>query len=193
MKSLLLLFFIMIFFIACDSGRSPKGIIGEKEMIDVLTDVHLVDGYASTMYADSNRNTIAALYMAIYKKHNTDSVGIRKSLEYYSRHPDELKIMYESVNAKLKALEKRETDLEVAKQMIQQNKFDKEQKLLEIRNKLKLDSVRNDSLNKQYIKIDTFKVVPLKRLFLQDVWKREKIKMKLDSTKKDSLKNARIK
>ncbi|WP_160166630.1 DUF4296 domain-containing protein [Arcticibacter svalbardensis] len=183
----------MIFFIACDSGRTPKGIIAEKEMIDVLTDVHLVDGYASVMYADSSRNAIAALYMAIYKKHNTDSVGIRKSLEYYSRHPDELTVMYESVNTKLKALEKRETDLEVAKQLKEQAKFDKERKLQDLKNKLKLDSVRNDSLNKQYIKIDTFKVVPLKRLFLQDVWKREKMKMKLDSITKDSLKNARIK
>lgn len=193
MKSLLLLFFMMIFFIACDSGSSPKGVIGKKEMIDVLTDVHLADGYASTMYADSNRNHIAAMYMAIYKKHHTDSVGIRKSLEYYSKKPDELKTMYESVNENLKALEKRETDLEVAKQLKEQYKFEKEQKLLEIKNKLKRDSLRNDSLNKQYIKIDTFKVIPLKRLFLQDVWKREKMKMKLDSVKRDSLKNARIK
>ena len=188
-----MLFFMMIFFIACDSSSTPKGIIGEKEMIAILTDVHLVDGYASTMYADSNRNDIAAMYKAVYKKHNTDSIGIRKSLEFYSRRPDELKLMYNSINDNLKALEKKETDLETAKQLKEQAKYEKEQKLLQLKNKAKQDSVRNDSLNKQYIKIDTFKVVPLKRVLLQDVWKREKMKLKLDSTKRDSLKNARIK
>jgi len=193
MKSLLSLFFMMIFFIACDSGKPPKGTIGEKEMIDVLTDVHLVDGYASAMYADSARNAVAAMYMAVYKKHNTDSLGIRKSLEYYSHNPANLKTMYESVNDKLKALEKIETDIEVANQKKEQDRFLRDQKILELKNKAKRDSIRNDSLNKQYIKIDTFKVVPLKRLYLQDVWRREKMKMKLDSTKKDSLKNARIK
>lgn len=192
MKRLLLLFFIIIFLSACKSEDSPDGILAREEMIDVLTSVHLADGYASALYADSNRNKIAALYGAIYKKHNTDSVGIRKSLEYYSRNPAELKTMYETIIRNLENLEKEQRLIEEKKQQEEQDKYNKEQQLIARKLKLKNDSLRNDSLNKQYIKIDTFKVIPVKKWTFQGLLEREKWK-KQDSLRRDSLMKARVK
>lgn len=192
MKRLLLLFFIIIFLSACKSGDSPKGVLDKEEMIDVLTSVHLADGYATSLYTDSSRNKIAALYAAIYKKHNTDSVGIRRSLEYYSRNPAELKIMYETITKNLENLEKEQRAIEEKKQQEEQDKYNKEQQLLAQQLKLKSDSLRNDSLNKQYIRIDTFKVIPIKKWTFQDMLQREKMKTQ-DSVKRDSLMKAKVK
>lgn len=192
MKRLLLLFFIIIFLSACKSGDSPKGVLDKEEMIDVLTSVHLADGYATSLYTDSSRNKIAALYAAIYKKHNTDSVGIRRSLEYYSRNPAELKIMYETITKNLENLEKEQRAIEEKKQQEEQDKYNKEQQLLAQQLKLKSDSLRNDSLNKQYIRIDTFKVIPIKKWTFQEMLQREKMK-KQDSVKRDSLMKAKVK
>lgn len=192
MKRLLLLFFIIIFLSACKSGDSPKGVLDKDEMIDVLTSVHLADGYATSLYTDSSRNKIAALYAAIYKKHNTDSVGIRRSLEYYSRNPGELKTMYETITKNLENLEKEQRAIDEKKQQEEQDKYNKEQQLLARQLKLKSDSLRNDSLNKQYIKIDTFKVIPIKKWTFQEMLQREKMK-KQDSFKRDSLMKVKLK
>lgn len=192
MKRLLLLFFIINFLCACKSGDSPEGVLGREEMIDVLTSVHLADGYASSLYTDSSRNKIASLYAAIYKKHNTDSLGIRKSLEFYSRNPAELKIMYETITANLENLEKEQRAIDEKKQKEEQDKYNREQQLLARQLKLKQDSLRNDSLNKQYIKIDTFKIIPIKKWTFQEMLQREKIK-KQDSVKRDSLMKAKVK
>lgn len=190
MKRLLLLFFGIIFFTSCNTGSVPKDILDKDEMINVLTDVHLADGYASVVYADSSRNEIAAMYQAIYKKYNTDSIGIRKSLEFYSKDPAELKIMYETINARLAKLDKEEQDLATQKQMQIQDSIIQERRKEELKEKLKRDSLRNDSLNKQYIKIDTFNIVPLKRYVLPKMLKRDSVK--IDSLKKDSIRNLKL-
>jgi len=192
MKRLLLLFFMIIFLNACKSDDRPKGVLEKKKMIEVLTNVHLADGYASSLYSDSSRNTIAAMYGSIYKKYNTDSLGIRKSLEYYSRNPAELKVMYETIVKNLEALEKEQRLIEEKKRQEEQDKYNKEQQRLAQQLKLKKDSLRNDSLNKQYIKIDTFKVIPVKRWTFQQMLERERMR-KQDSVRRDSMMKARIK
>lgn len=192
MKRLLLLFFVIIFLNACKSDDRPEGVLEKKTMIEVLTNVHLADGYASSLYSDSSRNTIAAMYGSIYKKYNTDSLGIRKSLEYYSRNPAELKAMYETIVKNLEALEKEQRLIEEKKQQQEQDAYNKQQQRLAQQLKLKKDSLRNDSLNKQYIKIDTFKVIPVKRWTFQQMLERERMR-KQDSVRRDSMMKARIK
>ena len=106
MKRLLALFFLINFFIACNSDRVPDGIIERDQMVNVLMDIHLADGYSSVNYGDPNRQKIGVLYSAIYKKYGTDSVKVRKSLNYYTQHPDVLQSMYEQINSRLQVLEK---------------------------------------------------------------------------------------
>jgi len=105
MTRLLLLFFIFVFFSACGDGV-PKGIIAKENMVSVLTDLHLADGYTSSLYGDSTNQKVASVYKALYKKYGTDSIGLRKSLIYYSERPEELEIIYNQVEANLSGIEK---------------------------------------------------------------------------------------
>lgn len=105
MTRLSLLFIIFVFFSACGDGV-PKGIITKENIAAVLTDLHLADGYTSSLYGDSTNLKVARVYKALYKKHNTDSVGLRKSLVYYSERPEELEIIYKQVETNLSDIEK---------------------------------------------------------------------------------------
>jgi hypothetical protein len=48
-KYISLFFSVLLFLTACKSNDVPDGIIKEKEMISLLTDVHLTDGAIYTV------------------------------------------------------------------------------------------------------------------------------------------------
>ncbi len=104
MKSLQVFFFLIIFFAACSADKVPSGIIKEKEMVKVLVDLHIADGYANVHYTDVERRRVQVIYQALYKKYNTDSLSIRRSIEYYTRHPDVMITLYDQVNAQLEEM-----------------------------------------------------------------------------------------
>lgn len=85
---------------ACKPGI-PKEIIQPDKMEKVLFDIHVVDGYISTM---SNKNTAmltaSSYYKGVYKKFDIDSAIYAKSMTYYYSHPDVLDKLYESVAKK---------------------------------------------------------------------------------------------
>jgi hypothetical protein len=165
MKHLIPVFLILFFFLACKE-RTPKGIIQKDKMVNVIMDIHLVDGYANSMITDSARIKTPALYQSVYKKYQTDSVQVNKSLEYYSKNPAQLTEMYNRVVKKLENLQK-------AEQKKINDKSKKEQKARQ-------DSLRRDSLKKKnkYLKKgskDSVSIDSAKRKELQDALKRKKI------------------
>lgn len=87
---------------ACKPGI-PKDIIQPDKMEKVLFDIHVVDGYISTMSptADSTKKIASAYYKGVYKKFQIDSVLYNKSLNYYYQHADLLKKMYDNVTTQL--------------------------------------------------------------------------------------------
>lgn len=107
MKRLLAFFLSLIFFGSCDSETKPKGMIGREKMVEVLTDVHLVNGYTSTvMNLDTIKQVTANYLNVVYKKHQVDSIQFKKSLRYYSEHPKMLSEIYDQVIKKLETKEK---------------------------------------------------------------------------------------
>lgn len=153
MKRLLALFFLMIFFSACSSDRVPSGIIGQDEMVSILTDIHLADGFSSVKYADSSGRQVAMVYQAVYKKYGTDSAQVRKSLDYYITHADKLQAMYVKINAALQ-------EMQVTQQKLDELEFQKrQQRMIDSLHYLEL---RRDTLNRGFI-IDTVPVYPLKK------------------------------
>src|SRR5690349_10636148 len=105
MRRLLVLFFLVIFSAACRFGTEPKGVIPEGKMVDVLTDMHLVDGFTS---GSVDTAKIVELYKTVYNNHEIDSLTFRKSLEYYSKDPARLQNIYGKVTDKLQTLQKAE-------------------------------------------------------------------------------------
>lgn len=86
----------------------PQGILDEKQMVNVLADLSVIDGYMSTLlYTDSLRMQGKNYYSTVYKNHNTSKAVFDKSMRYYSTKPALLDSMYSEVNRKLEAKEKR--------------------------------------------------------------------------------------
>ncbi|WP_026899397.1 DUF4296 domain-containing protein [Daejeonella oryzae] len=108
MRHFILLFFGLVLLSACDQQKAPKGIMENKKMVTVLTDVHLMDAYISMIpYNDSVlKQQSLRYYDAIYKKHKISRRDFDKSLEYYSKQPKVLDSMYSQVITNLNKKEK---------------------------------------------------------------------------------------
>jgi hypothetical protein len=104
-KYISLFFSVLLYLTACKSNDVPDGIIKEKEMISLLTDVHITDGviYTLPQVPDSLYKYGRAKYIAVFKKHHTTDDQFQKSLKYYSLHPDKLQEMYGKIDAIIKA------------------------------------------------------------------------------------------
>lgn len=82
---------------ACKPGI-PKEIIQPDQMEKVLFDVHVVDGYITTISnKDSAILVASSYYKGIYKKFGIDSALYAKSMNYYYNHPDLMEKMYTEV------------------------------------------------------------------------------------------------
>jgi len=87
---------------ACRPGI-PKDIIQPQAIRSVLYDIHVVDGFITTIpVPDSARIVSAAYYKAVYKKHGVDSALYTRSMNYYYDHPEDLTEIYKDVTEKLK-------------------------------------------------------------------------------------------
>lgn len=99
-----LFFSVLIFLAACNGGKTPEGIIKKEQMINLLTEVHIVDGsmYNVMQLPDSLYKHGTNTYLALFKKYHTDSAQFRKSFKYYSTNPEILRAIYEQITKNLK-------------------------------------------------------------------------------------------
>jgi Domain of unknown function (DUF4296) len=102
---------ISICFYACKPGI-PKDILQPDKMQQVLIDIHLVDGYISTLPSlDTAKKVGSSFYKGIYKKYDIDSAIYNTSINYYYKHPDLMKKMYDSISVKLGVLREKNAAL----------------------------------------------------------------------------------
>jgi hypothetical protein len=103
-KYIALFFFVSLLLFSCGGDSTPKGIIKRKEMTNLLTEVHLVDGRMSivSQAADSLTKYGSVRYDALFKRYHTDSVTFNKSVKYYAGQPAEMAKMYDDILANLK-------------------------------------------------------------------------------------------
>lgn len=103
MKRLILVFFVLIFYMSCKDA-SKKKVIKRDDMVSLLTDIHLVDGYLAGVAEEKLKQEAANYYNLVYKRHSTDSIQFKISLKYYSKDPVLLDSMYSEIIAKLDKL-----------------------------------------------------------------------------------------
>lgn len=103
-KYITLFFLILIFLPACKGDRNSAAIISHDRMINLLTDVHIADGslYEVMQSPDTLYKYGIAKYINLFKSYHTDTAGFRKSMDYYSKRPEELIVMYDQVLKNLK-------------------------------------------------------------------------------------------
>ncbi|MCX2575143.1 DUF4296 domain-containing protein [Pedobacter sandarakinus] len=149
MKQIFCGLIVALFCVAC-KPKAPDGIIEQERMEKILFDIHVVDGYLSTIYAqDSARKVASKYYRGIYKKFDTDSAGYTNSLNYYYQNPTILAEIYASITKQLASQKKA---MLKADSLIMQRKFNTDS--IKIIKKFKADSsairkkMKPDSLSK---------------------------------------------
>ena len=102
-----ILFFLALLFLgACIGSNVPDGIIKKNEMVNLMVDVHIVDGSVyniESAHPDSLYKYGINRYLNVFKSHHTDSLQFKKSLEYYSLHTDRFEEMYAEITTILQA------------------------------------------------------------------------------------------
>ncbi|WP_175404095.1 DUF4296 domain-containing protein [Mucilaginibacter sp. PPCGB 2223] len=106
---------------SCNESSDYPGGLTMPQTAEVLTDIHIVNGslYNISNQPDSILKHGMGLYSDVFKLHHTDSATFRRSLLYYSQHPDVLYVIYEGVqrrlNKKLDSLKKIKAHLDAIK------------------------------------------------------------------------------
>jgi hypothetical protein len=97
---------IPLLLISCLGSGSYK-IIPEKKFVDVLVDLHLADAIADqSMIPDMTYQLdSASLYGSVFKKHGITKAQFDTTMIYYSKRPDDLQKLYNTVTARLKHME----------------------------------------------------------------------------------------
>lgn len=110
MRRLICVLMAVVTLAACKQ-KIPTDIIAPEKMQNILYDIHVTDGYISTIaMPDSSKKVAAAYYKGIYKKFGIDSAKYAQSMNYYYKHPQDLDKMYKNISQRLekqqKAMEK---------------------------------------------------------------------------------------
>ena len=100
MHKYIILFFSVTFLLsACKGNKTREAIINHDQMVSLLTEVHIIDGgiYNIPQNPDSLYKYGTGRYVALFKKHHTDTAQFTKSLKYYTTQPVELQAIYDQV------------------------------------------------------------------------------------------------
>lgn len=101
MRKLPYIIFSMVFFSCYSKDKVPLGLIQPKEMKSVLWDIMSAQTLANTIATKDSSVSAAIetklLSQKVFKIHHTDSSNFNKSYNWYVKHPDVLKIIFDSL------------------------------------------------------------------------------------------------
>ena len=113
MKRLVLISLLFVLVVACghkDKGFMPERLLNESEMIDIMTDVQIIEAdinYRKTQVREEGmqpqefRNLTQSYYDQLYEHYGiTDSI-FSQNLRYYTERPDVLEKIMDSVTQRL--------------------------------------------------------------------------------------------
>jgi hypothetical protein len=101
----LLFMIILSSLVSCKqiNDDKPSDLIPQKQMIEVLVDIHVADAVVEQKYGTANPNLAltSALYSRIYQNYNITAAQYKTSYKYYEAHPKLMDDMYEQVITEL--------------------------------------------------------------------------------------------
>jgi len=113
--------FLGLISVSCTHNQSlpkPALLLSEKQMIDLLTDVHVIEASMNFRrnlgQSMDDRKTV--FFDSLFKIYGITPELLEQNLRYYNENPDQMDRIYESVIEKLSALQsaiKVEEDTEV--------------------------------------------------------------------------------
>ncbi len=113
MKILSLFIMVCILFSCSDKNKTPSGIISPKEMSRIMWDVIRAQSLAiEVARKDSSANVESqtkTLTQKVFEIHHISSSSFDKSYDWYSSHPDILRLLFDSLYTQ----KQREIDLQM--------------------------------------------------------------------------------
>lgn len=105
----IVLFLMLLFLSACDKPivPKPKELIHEKQMIDMLVDIHLADETYKKFRNDSimENNSAENFYYSVLAKYEVPDSVFEQSYVYYASTPKDFEKMYRKVMTRLSEME----------------------------------------------------------------------------------------
>ncbi|MFD2146568.1 DUF4296 domain-containing protein [Mucilaginibacter antarcticus] len=145
-KHIILFFSALLVLGACKYGGGNADVLGEDDMVSLLVDVHMMDGYlASQPNNDSLYRYGTGRYLYIFKQHHTDSATFKRSMKHYTMRDEVLVKIYEEVNKRLLA----KNDSIVAVIAKDQKNAERQAKNAQ-KDQERKAKLRQDSINKRY-------------------------------------------
>ncbi len=73
----------------CEDNPKPKDLLSEEEMVNVLIDIHLTEGIASSLPIpyDSSQVLYSLLEKEVFVKHQVEDSVFTRSMIYYLQDP----------------------------------------------------------------------------------------------------------
>ncbi len=73
----------------CDENPKPKDLLSEEKMVNVLIDIHLTEGIASSLPIpyDSSQVLYTLLEKEVFVKHQVEDSVFTRSMIYYLQDP----------------------------------------------------------------------------------------------------------
>jgi hypothetical protein len=101
MKLLPSIFIFYLFSASCGNGNKvkiPGGILSRDTMVEVITDVHLVQASQRlNIPIDTADTSTSNTFNYVWKKHHITEADYKKNLDFYSHNPSILDSIYEKV------------------------------------------------------------------------------------------------
>lgn len=106
-RRLFVIALVLLSFTACvdKSVDVPEGYISKEKMVDIMVDIHLVEGARSGNLLLGDTNKLPDYYARIYEKYDLTEAEFKTNFNWYTQHPKELKAVYEEVIVELSKLE----------------------------------------------------------------------------------------
>lgn len=103
------LYCLVVVLMCTSCHMRPFGVLSEKEMEEVLVDMHLTTA-AMNIHIPMDKKAIRQKYLnTVFEKHGITREKFEKSLDWYTRNPRKFEIVYEEVE---KRLEQMNTDVD---------------------------------------------------------------------------------
>ncbi len=102
-----LLFLLLLGASACHRNLRPDDVIDPETLVNVQTDLYLIEGYYAiqSQYSfDSVPPEVAGAIDAVFKEHHVSREQMEKSFDYYSQHPDEYKTIQQEITERIEKI-----------------------------------------------------------------------------------------
>lgn len=85
------------------SSNSPKGILDEEKMTEVLQEVMLLENYYQSKYGSPSvyKAALDSSVEVVFKKHETNKLQFSKSFDFYAQNPELIKRIQSNIIEKL--------------------------------------------------------------------------------------------